>query len=91
MLLFKVPSLRECLFGLGILATSTLSSIILGVFFPYSKENPLSQTSLILVCVLGLFPITYLINLFNSYSSIIQITLVTIFYCYWFYHNKSRI
>ncbi|KEI49435.1 membrane protein [Enterococcus faecium UC8668] len=79
MLLFKVPSLRECLFGLGILATSTLSSIILGVFFPYSKENPLSQTSLILVCVLGLFPITYLINLFNSYSSIIQIILVTIF------------
>lgn len=79
MLLFKVPSLRESLFGLGILAISTLSSIILGVFFPYSKENPLSQISLIMVCVLGLFPITYLINRFNSYSNIVQITLLTIF------------
>ena len=78
LLLFKVPSLKESLLGLGILAISTLCSIILGVFFPYSKENPLSQTSLVLVCVLGLFPITYLINRFNSYSSITQITLLTI-------------
>ncbi|WP_342081822.1 hypothetical protein [Enterococcus hirae] len=74
----SLDSWKELFISLSIFTVSTICCFILGIAFPYNKNNPSSQISLIFLGTVGLFPISYLINKFSVFSFSMQLFLIVL-------------
>lgn len=66
-----------------VIILTTAISFSLGVFFPFSEEGSFSQINVSIAVFFAIFPVSYLMNMINSFSSIEQIIIYICIILFW--------